>query len=89
MNAECLMQWNRLKKEAGDFPWKLEREPRPTNTGKSASRPPAAHSGHQRAATCREHEDDDSPEAQGRELTSTIAAFFDEVCKNAGISEGH
>ncbi|MCY4383389.1 MAG: hypothetical protein OXE44_09600 [Nitrospinae bacterium] len=87
MNAECLMQWNRLKKEAGDFPLeKLERELQTylhENTGSDEQGVRAALRSIREALTCREHEDEAVRHKAGK-LLKSCRHSFDEVCKNAG-----
>ena len=88
MNAECLMQWNRLKKEAGgDFPLeKLE-------CGVAAFLSENPEDGERTARTtlrsirealrCREHEDEVVRHKAGK-LIKSCRHSFDEVRKNAG-----
>ena len=88
MNAECLMQWNRLKKEAGeDFPLeKLE-------GGVAAYLDENPDDGEKNVRTtlrsireafgCREHEDEVVRHKAGKFIRSCRHSF-DEVCKNAG-----
>ena len=87
MNAECLMQWNRLKKEAGDFPLeKLERELQTylhENTGSGEQGARASLRSIREALTCREHEDEAVRHKAGK-LLKSCRHSFDEVCKNAG-----
>lgn len=88
MNAECVMQWNRLKKEAGgDFPLeKLEggvaaylRE-NPDNGEKNVR---ATLRSIREALGCREHEDEAVRHRAGK-LLKSCRHSFDEVRKNAG-----
>ncbi len=87
MNAECLMQWNRLKKEvSGDFPLeKLEggvaaylRE-NPDNGEKNVR---ATLRSIREALGCREHEDEAVRHRAGK-LLKSCRHSFDEVCRNA------
>ena len=87
MNNECLMQWNRLKKEAGDFPLeKLEGELQTylreyPGSGEQGAR--ASLRSIREALTCREHEDEVVKHKAGK-LLKSCRHSFDEVCKNAG-----
>lgn len=88
MNAECLIQWNRLKKEApGDFPLEklecgvaafLDENP---ETGERTAR--AALRSIREALGCREHEDEAVRHRAGK-LLKSCRHTFDEVRKNAG-----
>lgn len=88
MNAECLMQWNRLKKEvSGDFPLEklecgldtyLRENP---DDGERTAR--AALRSIREALRCREHEDEAVRHRAGK-LLKSCRHSFDEACKNAG-----
>ena len=88
MNAECLIQWNRLKKEAGgDFPLeKLEcgvaayLDENPDDGEKNVR---ATLRSIREAFGCREHEDEVVRHKAGK-LIKSCRHSFDEVCKNAG-----
>ncbi len=88
MNAECLIQWNRLKKEAaGDFPLeKLEGcigEYLRENPQKGENNARTALRSIREALGCREHEDEAVRHKAGK-LLKSCRHSFDEVCKNAG-----
>ena len=88
MNAECLIQWNRLQKEvAGDFPLEklecglktyLDESP---DDGERTAR--AALRSIREALGCREHEDEAVRHRAGK-LLKSCRHNFDEVRKNAG-----
>ena len=88
MNAECLMQWNRLKKEvSGDFPLeKLEcgvaayLDENPDDGEKNVR---ATLRSIREAFGCVEHEDEVVRHKAGK-LLKSCRHSFDEVCKNAG-----
>ena len=88
MNAECQIQWNRLKKEAGeDFPlekleWGIEAylDENPDDGERTAR---AALRSTREALGCREHEDEVVRHKAGK-LLKSCRHTFDEVCKNAG-----
>ncbi|MCY3822856.1 MAG: hypothetical protein OXG62_03180 [Nitrospinae bacterium] len=87
MNAECLMQWNRLKKEvSGDFPLEklecklqtyLDENP---DDGERTAR--ATLRSIREALGCREHEDEVVRHKAGK-LLKSCRHSFDEVRKNA------
>ena len=91
MNAECLMQWNRLKKEAGeDFPLeKLEGgvaaylDENPDDGEKNVR---TALRSIREALRCVEHEDETVRHKAGK-LLKSCRHSFDEVRKNAGLFE--
>ena len=91
MNAECLMQWNRLKKEvSGDFPLEklecklqtyLDENP---DDGERTAR--ATLRSIREALRCREHEDEAVRHKAGK-LLKSCRHSFDEVRKHAGYFE--
>ncbi len=88
MNAECLIQWNRLKKEAGEgFPLeKLEGcigEYLRENPENGENNVRAALRSIRVALGCREHEDEVVKHKAGK-LLKSCRHSFDEVCNNAG-----
>lgn len=87
MNAECLMQWNRLKKEAGeDFPYEKFKKgidaylQEKGETGERIVR--AALRSIREALKCSGHEDEAVRRKAGK-LLKSCRHSFDEVCKNA------
>ena len=89
MNAECLLQWNRLQKEvSGDFPLeklecglKTHTWTRNPDDGERTAR--ATLRSIREALRCREHEDEAVRHKAGK-LLKSCRHSFDEVRKNAG-----
>ena len=89
MNAECLMQWNRLKKEAGeDFPFeKLESgiDAYLQEKGETGERIVCAIlRGIREALKCSGHEDEAVRRKAGK-LLKSCRHSFDEACKNGNL----
>ena len=89
MNAECLMQWNRLKKEAGeDFPFeKLEKgiDAYLQEKGEAGERTVcAALRSIRQALKCSGHEDEAVRRKAGK-LLKSCRHSFDEACKNGNL----